>query len=114
MVGVVPSHVADLLRVVRLLWAGRNPLLGQKKGNGVPPQPEQRPLMVTPPVTTVPMARPVTTTPITRPLSTVPMATTTVPMATTTVPMTRPAMVPTGTVPRGAPMPYTGAPGRLF
>merc|ERR1712107_272873 len=36
-VGVVPSHVADLLRVVRLLWAGRNPLLGQKKGNGVRP-----------------------------------------------------------------------------
>jgi len=35
-VGVVPSDVADLLRLVRLLWAGRNPLLGQEKGNGVP------------------------------------------------------------------------------
>merc|ERR1712107_785132 len=74
---------------------GAIPFLGRKKET-VYRAPEQRPLMVTPPVTTVPMV------------------TTTVPMATTTVPMTRPAMVPTGTVPRGAPMPYTGAPGRLF
>merc|ERR1712012_516867 len=75
---------------------GAIPFLGRKKETVYAPT-EQRPLMVTPPVTTVPMARPV---------STVPMATTTVPMATTTV--------PTGTVPRTAPMPYTGAPGRLF
>merc|ERR1711916_209159 len=84
---------------------GAIPFLGRKKETVYRP-PEQRPLMVTPPVTTVPMARPVTTMPMARPVSTVPMATTTVPMATTTV--------PTGTVPRTAPMPYTGAPGRLF
>merc|ERR1711916_221354 len=92
---------------------GAIPFLGRKNETVYRP-PEQRPLMVTPPVTTVPMARPVTTMPMARPVSTVPMATTTVPVTTTTVPMTRPAVVPTGTVPRTAPMPYTGAPGRLF
>ena len=54
---VITSDVADLLRIVRLLWAGRIILLGQERGNAYEPTVQRRMLM-TPPVTTVPMAPP--------------------------------------------------------
>ena len=50
---VVTSGVADLLRVVRSLWAGRNFFLGRKEETRCEPT-EQRTLLMTPPVTIVP------------------------------------------------------------
>ena len=52
------ADVAALLRVIRLMWAGPNPLLGQEET--VYATTEQRPLTMMLPVATVPMARPMT------------------------------------------------------
>ena len=71
---VITSDVADMLRIVLLLWAGRKFFLGQEREK-LYESTVRRIMLMTPPVTTVPLAN-------------------------TIVPMAGPMMMPTSTVPR--------------